>query len=179
MVSLLQKLLIILLIPTLLGACRANPSSQSNRLPSQQVITFTPSTARVQLTPSPTGIPSTSTPEATPTPTPVTPATQTPSLAATSDPALAEVRLLGLSWQPGYNLLLSINFAAPVDPNAYRVVIEGKEEYRCQVLAQYPNRLYCIGRGRNVYDRITVTIYPAGEDSPVFEDRIYVPYFTE
>lgn len=173
------KLLLILILTTLLGACRANPVEQSPRLPTQQIMTFTPSTPRFDYTFTPEAITPTPTDEPGFTPTPVQTATQTPSPTATSDPALVEVKLLGLSWQPGYNLLLSINFAAPVDPKAYRVVIEGKEVYQCQVLPQYPDRLYCIGRGRNVYDRITVTIFPVGQDAPVFEDRIYVPYFTE
>ncbi len=167
---------IILFLITGLTACRMGTGGPSPLVTTVPVQTFTPAIAQATLTASP--LPPTQTPTPTETPEPSATPTSTAIPSATPDPALAEVKLLGLSWlQPGYKLLLSINFPGPVDPKNYRVLIEEEEEYECQVLAQYPNRLYCLGRGRNVYGRILVQIFPAGSDLPGFEGKISVPYF--
>jgi lipocalin len=96
----------------------------------------------------------------------------------TPDPALAQVHLIGVSWQADYNLLLSIQFPGPVDAAGYRVMVEDKE-YDCQVLTEQPTRLFCLGRGMNVLDQVTVRIFQQGSDQPGFEGKIYVPYFTK
>lgn len=119
-----------------------------------------------------------------PTAAPVVKATDeaTPEASSTQAPttgsALADVKLVGLSWleKYKYNLLLSFDFPGPVDPADYRVTLEGKE-YRCEVLAQYPNRLYCNGQGAKVLAYARVQIYPAGSDVPGFEQEVWVPYF--
>jgi hypothetical protein len=123
----------------------------------------------------PSAVPPTATalPSETPAPTPTNLPTTTP------DPLVAQAQLLGVSWLNQYDLLLSIQFNEPVRAEDYRVVIEEEELYDCEVLEQYPNRLYCIGRGRNVYDRMKVQIFSAFADHPAFEGSLYVPYFTE
>ena len=104
--------------------------------------------------------------------------TPLPTAAPTLDPALAQVKLVGLSWleKYKYNLLLSFDFPGPVDPADYRVTLEDKE-YRCEVLGQYPNRLYCNGQGAKVLQPAQVRIYASGSDTPGFETEIWVPYF--
>ena len=104
--------------------------------------------------------------------------TPLPTAVPTLDPALAQVKLVGLSWleKYKYNLLLSFDFPGPVDPADYRVTLEDKE-YRCEVLEQYPNRLYCNGQGAKVLQPAQVRIYTAGSDQPGFETEVWVPYF--
>ncbi len=94
----------------------------------------------------------------------------------TPDPALTGVKLIGLAWYPNYDLLLSFQFPGPVDPKNYRVTLEDKE-YKCEVLAQFPNRLYCRGQGAKVLDVANVRVYQAGSDQPGFEKDVWVPYF--
>lgn len=120
--------------------------------------------------------PASSTPRPSLTPLPSATATVTTTATATPDPALAEVRLLGVSWQKNYDLLLSIQFPGPVDASQYQVMVEDKW-YDCQVLPQEPSRLFCIGQGMRVYDRVTVRIFPQGSDQAGFEGRISIPYF--
>jgi hypothetical protein len=158
---------LLLFIFVLAGCAGATPGAAPTSPPVVETATRLPSaTPRPTITPRPT---LTDLPSATPT------ITQTPT--ATPDPVLADVRLLGVSWQSDYNLLLSIQFPGPVDPASYRVVVEDKE-YACQGLAQQPTRLFCIGQGMRVYSRARVRIFPAGSDQAGFDGQISIPYFT-
>jgi hypothetical protein len=161
-------LLLTLLIVTAAG-CAASPPAPA-LTPTSLVATVTATRA-----PSATPFPSL-TPYPTRTPLPSATFTPLPTATATPDPALAEVKLLGISWLENYDMLLSIRFPGPVDPDDYRVVVEEKE-HDCQVLPEAPNRLICIGQGTNVYDRVTVQIYPRGSDQAGFEGQIFVPFF--
>jgi hypothetical protein len=126
--------------------------------------------------PSATRLPS-STPRPSPTALASMTATVTSTFTPTPDPVLEDVRLLGVSWQKNYDLLLSIQFPGPVDASQYKVMVEDKW-YRCQVLPQEPSRLFCVGQGMRVYDRVTVQIFPEGSDRPGFRGTISIPYFT-
>jgi len=132
-----------------------------------------PPLATATLFPSQTPLP-TMTPTITPTPLP------TATFSPTPDAALAQVKLIGLSWlvKYKYNLLLSFEFPGPVDPEDYRVTLEDKP-YRCEVLAQYPNRLYCNGQGARVLATALVRVYPAGSEEPGFEKSVWVPFFNQ
>lgn len=175
-----KTLPLLVLLALLLTACQpaGGPAAfgAGTPVPAQ---TFTPRAGETrpgaetaQAQPSPTSAPAESpTPE--PSPTATSPAVPT------LNPALAQARLLGVSWQPGYNLLLTIEFSEPVRPEDVQVVIEEEEYYECQTLSEFPNRLYCLGRGREVYDRMEVQIFQTGAAAPAFESRLYVPYFNE
>ncbi len=142
-----------------------------------------PSTTTVLVTPTlvPTGTPEptqTLSPSLTPAVPPTTAATLAPTatLIPTLDPALSDVKLIGLAWYRNYDLLLSFQFKQPVDPKMYRVTLEDKE-YNCEVLAKYPNRLYCRGQGAKVLSTADVRVYQAGFDQPGFEKEVWVPFF--
>ena len=121
---------LLVLLSFILAACSATatptPVIPTLSEPTQTLIpkvsTLAPSsTPPTILAPSPTVTPS---PTATPLPT------------LTPNPILAEARLLGVSWQqPGYKLLLSIQFPEPVKAENVKVVIEEEEIYQCQVLS--------------------------------------------
>lgn len=166
------QLTLVLLLLILLPACGAAPTQASTTAPTAE-----PTQAGPTDTPEPTATlwPSqTPLPSATPTLTPTLPPTAVPSL--TPDPALAEIKLRGLAWLERYNMLLSFDFPAPVDPKDYRVMLEDVE-FRCEVLAEYPKRLYCYGWGSKVLAVADVRVYPAGSDQPGFEKEVWVPYF--
>lgn len=122
-------------------------------------------------TPMPTETPQ---PSLTPTVTPTLPPTAT--YTPTPDPALEKIKLIGLGWYPNYDLLLSFEFPGPVDPVRYRVTLEDKP-YKCEVLGQFPNRLYCRGQGAKVLAVAHVRVYPVGSDVAGFEKEVWVPYF--
>jgi hypothetical protein len=169
-------LVLTLLTVFLLAACAAPTATTVPTVPTAATelatdileATSTPEptqTPRPSLTPPPTS---------TPPPTQTLPPSETPP--PTPDPALANIKLVGLAWYSNYDLLLSFNFPGPVDPQKYRVTMEEKE-YKCEVLAQYPNRLYCRGQGAKVLAVADVRVYPAGSDIPGFEQEVWVPYF--
>lgn len=85
--------------------------------------------------------------------------------------------MIGLSWLPNYDFLLTFQFPGPVDPKNYRAMMESKP-FTCQTLAQYPNRLYCTGRSAAVQSMAWVRLYQAGAVQPGFEQNVWVPYFT-
>lgn len=161
-------ILFALILPVLLLAACAAPTATPapTNTPVLETATTAPTaTLRPSLTPA-----ATATPAATETPLPTT------TLPPTPDPALSAIKLVGLAWLANYNLLLSFNFPGPVDANMYRVTLEDKE-YTCEVLAQYPNRLYCHGQGAKVLATATVRVYSTGSNQPGFEQEVWVPYF--
>jgi hypothetical protein len=163
-------LLIAMSLFLLLAACTAPaPSAAPSGLPAQAAVTLPPAAT---LTPEPTATP---VPSFTPTASPAPSATSTP--APTADLSLAQVKLIGLNWLPDYNFLLTFQFPGPVDPQNYRAMMEDKA-FTCQVLAQYPNRLYCTGRSAAVESMAWVRLYQAGSDQPGFEQYTWIPYFT-
>ncbi len=128
--------------------------------------------------------PVTSTPVFTSTPWPsaTLPATETPlptiAFTITPDSALAEVKLLGGGWRKGYDYFFSFQFNQPVDAKNYRLMVEEKE-YACQVLSEFPNRLYCIGPGAKVLSTAEVRLFQVESEVPAFEKDVWIPYFSE
>jgi hypothetical protein len=165
----LHRFLLIVILAALLAACAAPAPRPAS----------TPTTAPLPL---PTRIPPTQTAEPSSTPLPsFTPTTAaSPTLTATPaptiDPALETVELIGMSWYSNYDMLLSFQFAAPVNPAAYRVTLEDKD-YTCEVIAKHADRLYCRGPGSKVLAVAHVRIYPVGSPLAVFEKEIWIPYF--
>ncbi len=131
------------------------------------------------LSPAPT---KTAEPTATevPTLTPLPGPTSLPTATAspTADPSMAQIKFLGLEWQPHYDMRISLQFPAAVDPANYRVTLED-EEYTCQTVAPYTDRLYCTGRGRSVFEYATIRVYPKGSGTPGFEKKVSIPFFNK
>lgn len=153
----------------LLPACAANtPTALPSTATGPARDTATPEPT-LTLYPSQTPLPS-----RTPTITPTLPPTITPT--PTLDPSFADVKLAGLAWLENYQLLLSFDFPSKVDPKAYRVTLDDRD-FKCEVLAKYPNRLYCHEQGTTVLGVATVKVYPAGSDQAGFEKDVWIPYF--
>lgn len=164
------SLLIVINLFLLLAACTTpSPAATPSSVPAQAVVALPPAAT---LTPVPTQTP---VPSFTPTASPPPSALNTP--APTADLSLAQVKLIGLNWLPDYNFLLTFQFPGPIDPQNYRAMMEDKE-FKCQVLTQYPNRLYCTGPSAAVESMAWVRLYQAGSDQPGFAQYTWIPYFT-
>ncbi len=170
--TLFSSLAVLLVLTTLLTACAAPAAApQPTVVPLQN--TDTPPAPTTTSAPTQTALPSLTPavpPSATPTQAPTT------TILPTADPALASIKLIGLAWYKDYDLLLSFQFPGAVDPKKYRVTLEDKE-YNCEVLAQYPNRLYCKGQGAKVLTTANVRVYQVGSDIPGYEKDVWVPFF--
>jgi hypothetical protein len=161
---------LLILVMLLAGCTTPATPAVPTATPVQSTATVEPTT-----TPAPTETLRPSlTPEVPPTEAP--PAPPTATLPPTPDPALSKITLSGLAWYKNYDLLLSFQFPGPVDPQNYRVTLEDKV-YTCEVLAKYPNRLYCRGQGAKVLTTANIRVYQAGSDQPGFEKDVWVPYF--
>lgn len=161
-------LFVMIIILLLAGCAGPAPTTAPTATLAQAGPTQTPAPSR---TPFPTETPwPTITPTVTETPL------STATLLPTPDPALADIKLTGLAWYDDYDMLLSFQFTSPVDPANYRVTLEEKE-FKCEVIAGHPNRLYCRGQGAKVLAVAMVRVYPAGSQQPGFEKEVWVPYF--
>lgn len=172
--SLLATLpLILALTGGLLAACAGAPPAAPTSTPTARAATNTPAPTRTPFpteTPLPTAtLPPTVTPTAGPT------ATVTPNAAALE--TLGQIKLIGLAWYDDYDLLLSFQFPGPVSAEDYTVTLQDKV-YNCEVLTQYPDRLYCKGQGARVLAVAMVRVYPAGQPWAGFEKEMWVPYFS-
>lgn len=166
------SLFILISLSLLLAACSRAPVTAMPPVPSQLQVTTAPLPAAT-----PTSLESTPTAAPTRLPTLAPSPTITLTPMATVDPLLSQVKLTGVSWLSDYRFMLIFQFPAPVDPKNYRATLESKE-YPCQVVAQYPNRLFCTGPGAAVQSMAWVRLYQVGNDQPGFEQRTWIPYFT-
>lgn len=161
--------LLIVIASLALSGCGSTPTTL---VPTQTVIpTVEVTTTPVATLPLPSETPTI--PPPTPTDAPVTP-TIPPS--PTADTSLADVELIGMGWMEDYQMLLSFQFPDEVEPEDYRVVMEEKD-FACQVIAQFPDRLYCTGQGVKVLAVANIRVYPVGSTTPGFEKDVWIPYF--
>lgn len=161
--------LLILLATLALFGCGTAPTTL---VPTETDIpTVEVATTPVATLPLPSETPTT--PPPTPTNSPVPP-TVPPS--PTADASLEDVKLIGMGWMEDYQMLLSFQFSSAVEPDDYRVAMEDKD-FTCQVLAQFPDRLYCTGQGVKVLAVANIRVYPAGSTTPGFEKDVWIPYF--
>jgi hypothetical protein len=97
--------------------------------------------------------------------------TRTPTLTATF--ALPDAKLIGLAWYDDYDMLISFQFPSPVK-GKYSVTLEDKP-YTCEVLAKYPDRIYCKGRGTKVSEYAEISLFAEGSSQPIYKTRISIP----
>jgi hypothetical protein len=131
----------------------------------------------------PTTNPKKSTAPATPTPSPapVVRATSTPTQEATNiatviadtGPHFDFAEIAGVAHMDNGYFLMTIEVSGGVR-GEYKAVI-GEEEFKCQVLAGYPNRLYCTGLTSQAGQFVLVQVYELGKADPVFEDELGIP----
>jgi hypothetical protein len=126
---------------------------------------------RSTLTPVPT---ETAWPSRTPTtsPSPLPSSTPTPTL----HPDYSAVELIGLGWSQDYDMMLSFRFPGQVDAEQVQVKMEDKM-YRCEVLPQYPDRLYCFGQGAKVVSMAWIRVFPTGSRDALYEKQVWIPFF--
>ncbi len=63
----------------------------------------------------------------------------------------------------------------------YYAVVDKNKDYKCEILAMYPNRLYCHGPQAAFMDFVRYEVFEKSTDEKVYEERIWVPgtYFKE
>jgi len=105
-------------------------------------------------------------------PQPTTP----PEPTATSGPNFAQANVYAVSHLSGNRLLVTIQVPGGVSGNYSAGV--GTSTLGCEILNDYPDRLYCSGPEPYVnysYKNDTVSVYPAGSASAVFTSDFQIP----
>ncbi|MCD4671760.1 MAG: hypothetical protein K8R77_03760 [Anaerolineaceae bacterium] len=113
-------------------------------------------------------------PTAIPTETPVPSATPTitPTPTATFQADFTTAGFYTAGPLTGFRFLIAVELKEPVKGEYYALVKKNKE-YTCEVLAAYPNRLYCTGRQAAAQDYVTYQIFETATDRPVFAGEVW------
>ena len=146
------------------------------------LVACNPSTAELSLTPSqiaPRSTERSPTPTATaessatltPTPTISSPPTSTSTTVASID--LSAGSVLGVSFLSGDRLMVSLSFPTAIE-GEFRAVAQG-EEFACQILDEYPDRLYCIGPVLEPDTAVRLVLFQASITPSVFESTFSIP----
>lgn len=154
------KLCIVLLLGmVLLVACRP----AANLLP----------TAEPTLTPQPATATRTSAPSQTPLPS----QTSTQTLTAQPTPLtdFSTVRVINITVMTHYQCLITLETKDPIRGN-YHGVVAGIDPYPCTQLAQYPNRLYCVGKLASQDGKVNFKLYEQSNPLiPVYSADLLMP----
>lgn len=114
-------------------------------------------------------------PTATVVPTPTTQPTltTTPTPYAGVDFSKVEVAFGGFLSE--YRYFIALRFPGDVVGQYYALVGSNSLEYTCDVMPEYPNRLYCTGPLAGVDKYVTIMLFSAETDDLVFTGQIFIP----
>ena len=150
-----------LCMAVLLSACGAPAPEPTATVPVK------PPTATLK--PTETDIP---TPIPTETPVPSATPTITPTPTATFQADFGKAELYTAGPLSNFRFLIAVELAEPVE-GEYYALVEKNKEYNCEVLAAYPNRLYCTGRQAAANEFVTYQIFETATDRPVFSGEVW------
>ena len=114
----------------------------------------------------------------TQTSTPLSTVTHTPPAAPTTtglpSPNLSGGSILGISLLSGKRLMVSVTFPERIE-GKFRAVVN-ERDYECISLAEYPDRLYCIGIEPPPGSEAIIRIFALKVEGPLFEAVFAVPH---
>lgn len=84
-----------------------------------------------------------------------------------------DASIYALSNLANNQLLVTIQFPGNVEGN-FRATVNDLD-YRCKVINQYPDRLYCNGTSPGSGKYALLRLYREGDDQPIFEEQIGTP----
>ena len=134
----------------------------------------------------PTDEPVTRTPFHTPTPIPTRTFTPTFTATAANTPTATPYANLDYSqleisfggFLSHWRYFVVFQFPDAVEGNYYAIVDRNKD-YKCEVLPDYPDRLYCIGPLVIVYNWAEIDLYAEGIQEPIYSGEFFVPLLDE
>lgn len=129
------------------------------------ISTATATASRIPIVPSPS---STQKPLSTPEPKIIQPS---PTSVAGVD--FTDASIMSTGWLQDGALLVTLHVPQGVEGN-YRAVVGGNE-FTCEILEDYPDRLYCHGRGVKSGAQVEASWYLEGIELPVYDTIFIVP----
>jgi hypothetical protein len=106
-------------------------------------------------------------PSSTPEPTVL------PSPTSAAGVYYTDASVMSTGWLEDGSLLVTLHVPEGLEGN-YRAVVGGNE-FTCEILANYPERLYCHGTGVKSGVQVEASWYLEGIESPVYETTLTVP----
>ncbi len=132
------------------------------RLPTSQ--------ATATVSPTPVSSPTSPIQESTSTPEPTI---LLPSPTSVAGEVLEDASIMSTGWLQDGSLLVTLHIPSGVE-GAYRSIVGGNE-FTCEILEAYPDRLYCHGKGVKSGAQVEASWYLEGIEEPVYETIFIVP----
>ena len=107
-------------------------------------------------------------PSSTPEPTVPLP---TSTIVTGSD--FTDANVISRGWLDSGSLLVTLQVPHGVEGNYYAIV--GGNEFKCEILEEYPDRLYCHGIGVKTGTQVEASWYLEGVEPPVYVTEIAIP----
>lgn len=120
-------------------------------------------------TPAPTITPL---PSQTPLPSPTSQPTDTPF--PTPEVDFSKAKLSASGFLSNWRFFFAVEAEEPMQ-GSYYALVDNALKYDCEILAKYPNRLYCNGPLRKMDEFVDFAIYQTGASEPVFKGKVFVP----
>jgi hypothetical protein len=114
-------------------------------------------------------------PTATAIPTPTSPPTLTPTPTPYSGVDFSEVEVAFGGFLSDYRYFIALRFPGDVVGQYYALVGSNSLEYTCEVMPEYPNRLYCTGPLAGVDKYVTIMLFSSETNDLVFTGQIFIP----
>jgi len=95
----------------------------------------------------------------------------TPTIKHGSD--FTDANVLNVGWLESGSLLVTLKVPNGVEGN-YRAIVDANE-FTCEILEDYPDRLYCHGTGVKAGTQVDASWYLEGVELPVYEAEIAIP----
>ena len=74
---------------------------------------------------------------------------------------------------PYWEYFVALKFPTPVPAGNFYALVDKNKEYRCSILPEYPDRLYCYGPQVRVYDWADFDLYVEGIETPLLQTRFF------
>lgn len=84
-----------------------------------------------------------------------------------------DASVISRGWLDSGSLLVTLQVPNGVEGNYYAVV--GGNEFKCEILEDHPDRLYCHGTGVKSLTQVDASWYLEGVEQPVYQTEITVP----
>jgi hypothetical protein len=122
-----------------------------------------------------TPIPPTATPSQTPTATSTSAPTNVPPTATATPIILDGASLLAYGLMENGTFLVTVKVPGGVVGEFSARI--GEDEFTCQMLHGFDDRLYCSGPRQPAGDKVTFEIFPVGGDQAAFTGQFTVPWY--
>ena len=86
---------------------------------------------------------------------------------------LTDASVISRGWLDSGSLLVTLQVPHGVEGNYYAIV--GGNEFKCEILEEYPDRLYCHGVGVKTGTQVEASWYLEDVELPVYETEITIP----